>query len=222
MATPRSTALRQGLARRVPWRVKRAVAPLVPDRLMLRVSPPRPLLLAARLDGLSGVEIGGSAHNDYGLDVINVDRWGGEDTVYKAEELRRAGATRAVDVVARGDELPFADGSYDFVFASHVIEHFPDPVGALREWVRVARRYVLLVVPHRDRTFDAGRPLTGADELIARHEAGFSSEEDRHWSVWTCESFVELCRRLDLRVLDWEDPDSRGGNGFAVLIDAGA
>lgn len=187
---------------------------------MRRLSPPRPLLLAARLDGLHGVEIGGSAHNDYGLDVINVDRWGDEDTIYKAEERRRAGATRTVDVVAPGECLPFADDSYDFVFASHVIEHFPDPVAALREWNRVARRYVLLVVPHRDRTFDAGRPLTGADELIARHDAAFTSEEDRHWSVWTCESFLELCHRLDLAVVDWEDPDSRGGNGFAVLIDA--
>lgn len=185
---------------------------------MRRLSPPRPLLLAARLDGLHGVEIGGSAHNDYGLDVINVDRWGDEDTIYKAEERRRAGATRAVDVVAPGENLPFADDSYDFVFASHVIEHFPDPVAALREWNRVARRYVLLVVPHRDRTFDAGRPLTGADELIARHEAAFTSEEDRHWSVWTCESFLELCAHLGLPVVESEDPDRKRGNGFAVVI----
>lgn len=211
--------VRQRIARHVPWGVKRVVAPLVPDRIVRRLSPPRPLLLAARLEGLSGIEIGGSAHNDYGLDVINVDRWGGDDTIYKAEEKRRAGAVREVDVVAPGDDLPFEDGAYDFVFASHVIEHFPDPVAALREWERVARRYVLLVVPHRDRTFDAGRSLTDADELIARHESGFTSDEDRHWSVWTCESFLELCGRLGLDVVDWEDPDSRGGNGFAVLID---
>ncbi len=54
----------------------------------------------------------------------------------------------------------------DFVFASHVIEHFPDPIRALYEWVRVTRRYIVLVVPHRDRTFDADRPLTSVAELI--------------------------------------------------------
>jgi SAM-dependent methyltransferase len=174
------------------------------------------------LGGLKGIEIGASAHNRYYLDAINVDRWGTTDTVYKREERKLAMHTAKVDVVAPGDDLPFEDDSVDFVFASHVIEHFPDPIRALYEWVRVARRYVLLVAPHRDRTFDADRDLTSADELLARHSEGFASEEDRHWSVWTCESFVELCERIGLRVVDHLDPDDKVGNGFAVVIDAAA
>ena len=73
------------------------------------------------LRGLRGIEIGASAHNRYYLDAINVDRFGTMDTVYKREERRLAWHTAKVDVVAPGDELPFADDSFDYVFASHVI-----------------------------------------------------------------------------------------------------
>jgi SAM-dependent methyltransferase len=174
------------------------------------------------LRGLSGIEIGASAHNRYFLDAINVDRFGSMDTPYKLEERRLAMHRAKVDVVAPGDELPFADDSYDFVFSSHVVEHFPDPVKALYEWVRVARRYVVVVVPHRDRTTDAERPLSTVEELLARHAEGFSSEEEtpKHWSVWTCESFLATCQAAGLKVLDSLDPDDKVGNGFAVVIDA--
>ncbi len=176
------------------------------------------------LRGLKGIEIGASAHNRYFLDAINVDRFGSMDTPYKKEERRLALHKAKVDVVAPGDDLPFEDDSYDFVFSSHVVEHFPDPIKALYEWMRVARRYVVVVVPHRDRTTDADRELTDAEELMARHAEGFSSDEETptHWSVWNCEGFLELCDRAGLKVVDSLDPDDKVGNGFAVVIDASA
>jgi SAM-dependent methyltransferase len=180
----------------------------------------RSKFVSAYLAGLKGVEIGAASHNRFYLDAINVDRFAGDDTVYKRQERRMALRATPVDVVACGDELPFEDGRYDFVFSSHVIEHFPDPLKALYEWVRVARRYVVVIAPHRDRTFDIERPLTTVEELLARHRDGFASEEDRHWSVWTCESFLEMCEAAGLTVLDHQDPDDKVGNGFAVVLDA--
>jgi SAM-dependent methyltransferase len=173
------------------------------------------------LAGLKGIEIGASASNNYFVDAINVDRYESTNTVYKQEERRVARRIRHVDLVAPGDDLPFKDDAVDFVLASHVIEHIPDPIRALKEWVRVARRYVFLVVPHRDRTFDRDRPVTPVSELVQRNQAGFTSETDKHWSVWTCESFLELCDHVGLRVLDYQDPDTKMRNGFAVVIDAG-
>ncbi len=173
------------------------------------------------LKGLRGVEIGASAHNRYYLNAINVDRWGTSDTEYKRYERSLVLHTAKVDVVAPGDDLPFDDDSFDFVFSSHVIEHFPDPIRALHEWMRVATRYVVVVAPHRDRTIDADRELSTVDELLARHRDGFTSDEEvKHWSVWTCESFIELCERIRLRVLDHLDPDDKVGNGFAIVLDA--
>ncbi|HEY2536949.1 MAG TPA: class I SAM-dependent methyltransferase [Solirubrobacteraceae bacterium] len=214
--------------------VKTRVAGLLPPRVksailegMLRatvswrlIRRQRSKFVSGYLAGLRGIEIGASSHNRFYLDAINVDRFGGNDTVYKREERRLVMHAVKVDVVAPGDELPFADDSYDFVFSSHVIEHFPDPIKALYEWIRVARRYVVVIAPHRERTFDIDNPLTPATELIERHRSGFTSEVDRHWSVWTCESFLELCETCGLRVIDRQDPDDKVGNGFTVVIDA--
>jgi NAD-dependent dihydropyrimidine dehydrogenase PreA subunit len=62
--------------------------------------------------------------------------------------------------------------------------------------------------------------LSTIDELLERHRAAFASEQDKHWSVWTCESFVEMCEAAGLRVIDHQDPDDKVGNGFTVVIDA--
>ena len=107
------------------------------------------------------------------------------------------------------------------MLASHVIEHFYDPIKALREWERVARRYIFLIVPHHERTFDSGRPLTPVSELVARHDSGREEHEERHWSVWDLSGFLALCTELGFNVVATEDPDSRLGNGFAVVIALG-
>lgn len=172
------------------------------------------------LGGLEGVEVGGSSNNDFGLRVVNVDRYPTDDTVYKRHERDLEGWVRRVDVVATGDRLPFADDSHDFVFASHVLEHIPDPIAALQDWLRVARRWVVVILPHRDRTFDRDRDITPVAELLHRHRTDFTSDEDRHWSVWTCESFVALCEELGLKVVATRDPDRPAGNGFIVVLDA--
>ncbi|MBJ7328875.1 MAG: methyltransferase domain-containing protein [Solirubrobacteraceae bacterium] len=172
------------------------------------------------LGDLEGVEVGGSSNNDFGLRVVNVDRYPTDDTVYKRHERDLEGWVREVDIVATGDTLPFTDDSHDFVFASHVLEHIPDPIAALEDWRRVARRWVVVVLPHRDRTFDRDRDLTSVEELLERHRTNFASDEDKHWSVWTCESFLELCAAIGAPVAASRDPDRRNGNGFIVVISA--
>jgi SAM-dependent methyltransferase len=174
------------------------------------------------LDGLTGIEIGGAAHNDFGVNARNVDRYSSMDTVFKEEEWRLCGRKRPVDLVAPGDDLPLEDDAVDFVLASHVIEHFPDPIRALKEWIRVARKCVVVVVPHRDRTFDRDRELTPITEFVRRHEQAFTSPGDEHWSVWTLESFVAMCDEFGFAVLDSLDPDDKVGNGFMVVLDASA
>jgi SAM-dependent methyltransferase len=170
--------------------------------------------------GLTGIEIGGSAHNQFYLNTLNVDYCASPDTIHKQEERRICGHALRVDVAARGERLPFRDKSFDFVISSHVIEHFFDPIAALYEWVRVARKYVFIIVPHRDRTPDRIRSLTTVNELADRHSGKipFDRTEGHHFSVWDMPAFIELCNHCRLHLLDRRDPDDKVGNGFTVVV----
>lgn len=173
------------------------------------------------LDGLSGIEIGGAAHNPFGLNTSNVDYSASMETEFKRHEIVMCGEAMAVDIVSPGDELPIKDSSIDFVISSHVIEHFPDPIKALKEWHRVVKHDGLLyvVAPHKERTFDKERERTPLGELIERHRTGTGPDPAAaHCSVWITEDFVELVRYLGWPVIAVQDADDKVGNGFTVVI----
>lgn len=189
-----------------------------PLRMARNLLGNRPSRFANRyLGDLSGIEIGAASYNRYFLDTINIDHRPDPGTDWG--QRRFAGGPEKVDVLARAADLPFEDDSHDFVLASHVLEHIPDPIRALAEWLRVARRYVFIVLPHHckeDRDLD----LTPAEELFDRYRECFDTEEDWHWQRWTSETFRDLCERLGVRIVDLQDPDDKRGNGFAVVLDA--
>ena len=66
------------------------------------------------------------------------------------------------------DLARFASSSYDFVLSSHMLEHSANPLLALLEWTRVLKEEgtFVLVVPHKDGTFDHCRPVTTLAHLI--------------------------------------------------------
>jgi SAM-dependent methyltransferase len=80
-----------------------------------------------------------------------------------------AGTAGRADFLADASALPLADDSLDYLCSSHVLEHLPDPLGALHEWHRVLRPggWLYLVVPDKRLTFDAPRPLTSVRHLLA-------------------------------------------------------
>jgi len=44
-------------------------------------------------------------------------------------------------------DLPFDDNSFDTVYSSHVIEHLDDPMKAINESIRVAKKRIIHIVP---------------------------------------------------------------------------
>lgn len=177
------------------------------------------------LDGKKGLEVGGALHNAFGLDTVNVDLYPQLDTVYKNAErdLSSTKEVMPVDICAPGDKIPVPDKSFDFVISSHVIEHFFDPIAALKEWARIARKYIFIIVPQPDADpSDRNKLITPIDTLFARHRGEIPDPgTDEHHTRWTCETFLEMCAALGFYVnpAHVEDPDQKVGNGFAVVID---
>ena len=174
------------------------------------------------LDGLCGIEIGASAHNPFGLNTLNVDFSNDMNTIWKISEKALTGYNLRVDIVAPGDDLPFKDNTWDFVLASHVIEHFYDPISAIEEWLRVVKPggFVFMVVPYRDRIFDRDRPITTIAELIERNNNPIDPalDDHHHWSVWRTMDFVLMCDCLDFPVHTVLDVDDKDGIGFIVVL----
>lgn len=65
-------------------------------------------------------------------------------------------------------------GPVDYIVASHVVEHVPDPIGWLREAGDALREggVFCLIVPDKRFTFDHFRAPTTAGALVAAHLAG--------------------------------------------------
>ncbi|MGE3342155.1 MAG: class I SAM-dependent methyltransferase [Vicinamibacterales bacterium] len=68
---------------------------------------------------------------------------------------------------------------YDVVISSHTLEHTANPLKALREWLRVltTNGVLILVVPHKEGTFDHRRPVTRLAHLI-EDEVNDTTEHD--------------------------------------------
>ena len=178
--------------------------------------------------GLKGVEIGGSSFANYGIDAINIDRVDIIKTdinnfYFKDQIMSHVNYIKKVDLISDGDNLPFKDNTLDFVFTSHVLEHFYDPIKTLQEWYRVVKSggYVFMIIPHKERTFDKDRERTTLNELISRHNQKIKTEEqltDKHHSVWITEDVLELCKYLNMNVVEYHDVDDAVGNGFTIVI----
>ena len=197
------------------------------------------LLAHQLLDHLCGYEIGGSAHNSFHLPCCkNIDYTDDMETVFKINEDLLCGEKMPVDIVAPGDQLPLPDESTDYIISSHVLEHFFDPIGAIKEWLRVVKKggIIFMIVPKINAIPEEDRPPTQLSELIDRHEgrmlpsevnmggfqtssvSGLPLNEHGHWSVWNLEDFLPVCAYLELNVTHALETDDKVGNGWCVVI----
>jgi SAM-dependent methyltransferase len=130
-----------------------------------------------------GIEIGGPSPDIFGaggafpiypriasLDNVNFSSkttWEGsilEGKTFSFDLSRPLGLQYILEMTALVN-IPSA--TYDFLLSSHTLEHAANPILALREWVRVLTDdgVIILVIPHKDGTFDWRRPTTTIDHL---------------------------------------------------------
>jgi len=139
-------------------------------------------LVERYLYGKNGIEIGGSGKS-YGLERQK-GSYANVDIIDAKTRARNKGweKSQLVNILASGDDLPFKNEVFDYVFNSHVIEHFFDPLKAIEEWFRVLKKggYICMVIPYKDRTFDRNRDITDVDELMLRNTNRISCTDYAH------------------------------------------
>ena len=133
-----------------------------------------------RPDGL-GLEIGGGygpiAAGVAGLDVRTLDHLPTEELIAKYRDMGvDTSKVVPVDYVWSGERYRDLVGEtrFDWIVASHVIEHVPDLVGFINQCGEILAPggMLALAIPDRRYTFDYYRPETGLAELIDAHLQG--------------------------------------------------
>jgi SAM-dependent methyltransferase len=87
------------------------------------------------------------------------------------------------NIICDGSDLSvLPDGSYDFILSSHNLEHFANPVKALKEWRRVTRPGggMVLVLPNYANTFDHRRPPTAVRHMLDDFERDVQEDDMTH------------------------------------------
>ena len=91
--------------------------------------------------------------------------------------LKRTGEIIQPGLLVNGDaeKLPFKNDSFDLVTATETVEHLPDAEAGLKEMARVAKKYLLITVPNRDKITKIVCPHCDEEFFLDGHLHTFSS-----------------------------------------------
>ena len=176
---------RQILGGRVSRYVRKCFRRIVPTLYLYR----------SALSGRAGLEIGGPSglFSDEGplpiyRDVATLDNclysattiWTG--TVQGRFEYHPRKRPGNQIICEASDLRPVPDAHYECVLASHCLEHVANPLRALGEWKRVLKDdgVLLLVLPHRDGTFDWRRPRTPLAHMVSDYKRNVGEGDLTH------------------------------------------
>lgn len=153
------------------------VKPLLAGKSGLEVGGPSPMF--ARGERLPLYDVIGR------LDNVNFSAqtvWEGTVTEGATFQFDRDHAPGRQFIGEATDLGQVAANAYDAVFASHTLEHTANPLKALREWLRTLRAggILVLVVPHKDGTFDHRRPVTTLRHLVDDEARGTTEDDLTH------------------------------------------
>jgi SAM-dependent methyltransferase len=144
-----------------------------------------------RLEG-TGIEIGAHDLPIPDITPFYVDRF-----------TEFAGKRCMVDIISDAGKLPFAQNTLDYVASSHLVEHLPNPVQAIMEWIAVTRPGGLIytVVPDARFTFDHRRERTTIQHLIDDFERQTTACDATHIDEFTANIDIDM---MNLNLSDKE------------------
>ncbi len=147
--------------------------------------PPGFRAVQSKLRGCMGIEIGGPSavfqrwnlwplypvvraldHYNFATQTI----WSGQEPMGPTFSVAARARPQGRQLIGEAALMNDVEScTYEFLLASHVLEHMANPLKALQAWGRVLKPSgtIVLVVPHRDGTFDHRRPVTSMDHIVS-------------------------------------------------------
>jgi SAM-dependent methyltransferase len=197
-----------GTIRAITWRVIRHHArcfrdcgPLVARKIGLEIGGPSSVFSRRGLFPVYAV-VGGLDNCNYSQSHM----WGEairEGPTFRYDEQHAPGHQYILEA---SDLAVIPSNTYDFVLSSHTLEHTANPLRALQEWLRVLKEHglLVLVLPHKDGTFDHRRPVTPLEHIVEDFERGTTEADLTH--------LPEVLALHDLS----RDPEARDFAAFKV------
>jgi len=94
--------------------------------------------------------------------------------------------------------LSFDDSSQDLVLCTEVLEHLKEPERAIKELIRVSKKYIVLSVPNE--------PFFSFRNLLKGKHIKRLGNTPGHINWWTSLAFEKLVKKLGLKVIKIEHP----------------
>jgi len=136
-------------------------------------------------ENMYGVEIGGPSGNGKviykftrNLDNIVFAKetiWEKHSDNYNFIE-GKTGKTIFNDAV---DITSVEDKTYDYLFASHCLEHIANPLKALKEWLRIVKDegHIILILPEKSLCFDHKRKISSFSTILSQYEKNVGEDD---------------------------------------------
>ena len=112
-----------------------------------------------------------------------VDIGAGGRSIFKDDVRVDCDPEREPDFLCSGDDLPFKDGEFDYLYGIHAFEHFADQEKLIKEWTRVIRKGGTIAIVHPDLEF------TGKQKPI--EESMDKNPHNFHYFERTHEEFLK-------------------------------
>lgn len=121
-------------------------------------------------------------------------------------------------------DLPFADGAFDLVFCSNLLNHLLDPLAAVREMRRVSRNYVAIHEPNRNNPTMLALGIAKREErkslqFTQRYVCSLAEQNALHILACTTLGFItpnRMPRPIAMRVGSWNTPHPLAA--YTVLV----
>jgi len=155
----------------------------------IHISPDRTSVLRTVLEnatsGKTGCEIGGPSTTGYEIyrGALSIDNvifsnntvWSSHTDTYQVCE----GKTGRVIINDAVNISGVMSQTYDFIFASHVLEHIANPIKALKEWIRITKLggTIILILPEKSVTFDHKRNISSFNTLLTQYNKGVGEDD---------------------------------------------